>query len=122
MRTLGLLMLSIFLGNLAISQNVFAKPKSECRQRFEHNIRGEVQLSKSLSAACWAQVKKGERNEAKIRSTCNNQEVGIALDMRQLKRNNTRLCRQEECQAELDKLQVCVDHKPLDYYVKRLGL
>lgn len=101
-----------------------ANAKSACRANFEKNVRSIAGLANRLSDPCWAQVQKGRANMTKIMSACTRPgELIIASSMGEYKDANKDLCHNPDCQAELRaQLKVCVDKRPLQYYITKLGL
>ncbi len=73
-----------------------------------------------MKPACWKQVQKGAANTSNIMSACDQREVDLAHAMEPFENKNVALCN-GSCGNELNQLKVCVDGRPLSFYMSQIG-
>jgi len=93
--------------------------QSHCKAQFKRNLQEIQKRSKSMRPICWREVQRGSDNSSRIMTICNDNEVALAQSMENFERRNVALC-EGSCSGELNAVKVCVDGRPLSYYLSQL--
>lgn len=90
----------------------------KCLSDYSHNLKQLAKHANRLTDKCWKEVQKGESNADKIIENCSGPEMERVFIMRQHKIENRALCK-SSCRSELSAKQLCVDNRPLSYYLSK---
>lgn len=94
---------------------------NQCLRDYSHNLKQLAKQANRLTDKCWKEVQKGESNADKIIETCSGPEMDRVFLMRRYKLENRSLC-QSACRSVLSAKQLCVDNRPLSYYLSKASM
>lgn len=109
----------------ALFASVLIMPMAQaesCKPEFSSHVRHMAKVASRISAKCWREAEKGERNRDRIKEMCNGNDMNMVLELRNHKRDLLSLCRRDRCQPELNKLKVCNESATIQQLINRLGL
>lgn len=91
---------------------------SPCSAQFSSGLAAIRSKSKTLRPACWSQMQKKPRNDELIKKVCGDQ-VPTAMEIGSIEYTLRGLCH-GECRSELSPRGLCIDGRPLSYYLGRM--